>query len=448
MSAGGQKGQAGNADGSTGNSAITTAGRLLLPGGAGFDMITAPMPAHLRPFCLFFAIAALSAAPPPAQPQAPAAPRIVAVGDVHGAGPNLAQILQAAGLIDAKQKWIGGTARLVQTGDILDRGADVRAAYDLLMRIEGEARRAGGRVDVLFGNHEGMNVLHDFRDVSPEAMARFADDRSGDRLDKAFDSHASVAKRAGNTLNRDEWMKTHPRGFPEYVEAFGPSGAYGRFMRSRKPVLQIGDTIFMHAGLHPERTITIDEVNRAVELDIRNWDDLVTALTRVRRATPTFTLQEVLNAAQVEIGKIAVAQKTGEPIEEYVTPEFIGRLQFLMTFEKLTLVESEGPLWYRGLATMDDDQQPAVEALLRRHNARRIVLGHTPQLPAGKIRTRFGGLVALIDTGMLTSYFKGGQPSALEILDGKLTAIYLSGREPLSGTAAVVSPAWAAANAH
>ena len=293
-------------------------------------------------------MAAISAAPPAAQPQAPAGPRIVAVGDVHGAGPNLAQILQAAGLIDAKQKWIGGTARLVQTGDILDRGADVRAAYDLLIRLEGEARRAGGRIDVLFGNHEGMNVLHDFRDVSPEAMARFADARSDDRLQKAFDSHASVAKRAGNALNRDEWMKTHPRGFPEYVEAFGPSGSYGRWMRSRKAVLQIGDTIFMHAGLHPERTITIDEINRTVEQDVRSWDDLVGALVRVRRATTTFTLQEVINAAQVEIGKIAIAQKTGEPIEEYVTPEFIGRLQFLMTFEKLTLIEADGPLWYRG----------------------------------------------------------------------------------------------------
>ena len=411
-------------------------------------MITAPMHAHLSVLCLFFAIAAISARPQGAAPQAPAGPRIVAVGDVHGAGPNLAQILQAAGLIDAKHKWIGGTARLVQTGDILDRGADVRVAFDLLMRLEGEARRAGGRVDVLFGNHEGMNVLHDFRDVSAEAMGKFADARSDDRLQKAFESHASLAKRAGTTLNRDEWMKTHPRGYPEYVEAFGPSGSYGKWMRERKAVLQIGDTIFMHAGLNPERTITIDEINRTVELEVRNWDDLVASLNRVRRATPNFTLQEIINAAQVEIGKIAVAQKTGEAIEEYVTPEFIGRLQFLMGFEKLTLVESDGPLWYRGLATMAEDQQPAVDALLRRHGARRIVLGHTPQLPGGKIRSRFGGLVTLIDTGMLTSYFKGGQPSALEILDGRLTAIYLAGREPLSGTAAVISPAWAAANAH
>jgi hypothetical protein len=411
-------------------------------------MITALMHAHLSFLCLFLAIAALSAPPWAVEPQAPSGPRIVAVGDVHGAGPNLAQILQAAGLIDAKHKWIGGTARLVQTGDILDRGADVRAAFDLLMRLENEARRAGGRVDVLFGNHEGMNVLHDFRDVSAEAMGKFADARSDDRLQKAFESHAAVAKRAGNTLNRDEWMKTHPRGFPEYVEAFGPSGSYGRWMRGRKVVLQIGETIFMHAGLNPERTITIDEINGTVELEVRNWDDLVTALTRVRRATPNFTLQEIINAAQVEIGKIVIAQKTGEPIEEYVTPEFLSRLQFSTTFEKLTLFDSDGPLWFRGLATMADDQQPAVEALLRRHGARRIVLGHTPQLPAGKIRSRFGGLVTLIDTGMLTSFFKGGQPSALEILDGRLTAIYLSGREPLSGTAALVSPAWAAANAH
>ena len=51
-----------------------------------------------------------------------------------------------------------------------------------------------------------------------------------------------------------------------------------------------------------------------------------------------------------------------------------------MGFDKLTLVDADGPLWYRGLATMAEDQQPVVDALLRRHGARRIVLGHTPQL--------------------------------------------------------------------
>ena len=240
----------------------------------------------------------------------PAGPRIVAIGDIHGEGPGLVAILQAAGLIDGQQKWSGGTARLVQTGDIPDCGTNVREVIDLLMRLEGEARRAGGRVDVLFGNHEGMNVLRDFRDVSRQQFERFADARSDERQRKAFETHAGIARRAGATLDRDAWNKVHPRGSIEYAEAFGASGTYGRWIRARKPILQVGDTLFMHAGLNPDRTITVEEVNRTVEQEVRSWDELAAALERARVAAPFFTLQEIINAAQVEIGKIGVAQKT------------------------------------------------------------------------------------------------------------------------------------------
>ena len=46
------------------------------------------------------------------------------------------------------------------------------------MRLEEEAKRAGGRVEALLGNHEVMNLLHEFRDVSPVVYASFADARS------------------------------------------------------------------------------------------------------------------------------------------------------------------------------------------------------------------------------------------------------------------------------
>jgi hypothetical protein len=230
-------------------------------------------------------------------------------------------------------------------------------------------------------------------------------------------------------------MAAHPLGFIEYTEALGPAGTYGRWIRARKPVLQIGDTIFMHAGLHPERAQTVEEVNRAVELEVKGWDDLVATLDRAKLAAPFFTLQEIVNVAQVEIGKIVIAQKSQEPVlAEYVTPQFIGHLQRLQMIDKWALIEADGPLWYRGLALLPDDQQPAIEALLRRLNARRFMTGHTPQLPGGRIRSRFGGAVILMDTGMLTSHFKGGQPSAVEIKDGQLTAIYPSSREPLAAT--------------
>src|SRR6185295_5251865 len=67
--------------------------------------------------------------------------RIVAVADVHGDGDAFAAILQAAGLIDGSKKWSGGGARLVQTGDVLDRGPKVREALDLLMQLEPQAQQ-------------------------------------------------------------------------------------------------------------------------------------------------------------------------------------------------------------------------------------------------------------------------------------------------------------------
>jgi hypothetical protein len=385
------------------------------------------------------------------QPAAPAR-RVVAIGDIHGAIGGLTRILRAAGLIDANDRWSGGTAHLVQTGDFTDRGESVRTVIDFLMRLEDEARRAGGRVDVLFGNHEGMNVLRDLRDVSPKAYAAFADDRSDDRRRRAYDAYLSIAKGRGNgaPAGQSLWMAAHPRGFVEYVQAMGPGGRYGRWIRDRRAMLRVDDTIFMHAGVPPTFAGSIDEVNRAVERDVRTWDTIVGSLERARLITPAFTLTEIVSAAQVEIGRIAIAQKTGVFPGEHVTRELVDSLQQLSGLEKWTLVAADGPLWYRGFATVPDTAQADLDALLRRLDARRFVTGHTPQLP-GRITARLGGRLVLIDTGMLTEYFSNGQPSALEISGGRLTAIYPTGREEISAagvSGAARAPVASAMNAH
>ena len=53
-------------------------------------------------------------------------PRIVAVGDVHGAYAEFTALLASAGLVDAALDWSGGDARLVVLGDVLDRGGESR----------------------------------------------------------------------------------------------------------------------------------------------------------------------------------------------------------------------------------------------------------------------------------------------------------------------------------
>ena len=99
--------------------------------------------------------------------------RIVAVGDVHGAYEPFVKILQAAQIIDGRQRWSGGAAVLVQTGDVVDRGPEGRRALDLLRRLENEAERAGGRVVPLIGNHEVMGLAGDLRYVSADEFNSF-----------------------------------------------------------------------------------------------------------------------------------------------------------------------------------------------------------------------------------------------------------------------------------
>jgi murein DD-endopeptidase MepM/ murein hydrolase activator NlpD len=365
--------------------------------------------------------------------QSPA--RTVAIGDIHGDADAFVQILTAAQLVDPSQHWSGGTATFVQTGDYFDRGPGVRRVLDLLMAIEPEAKRAGGRAEILLGNHEVMNLLQEFRDVSPAAFASFADAKSEERRTRAFDEYAAIQKRAGTAPDdgvKTAWMNTHPPGFFEYVDAIGPKGKYGRWLRDRKVAVKIDGTIFMHAGIAPDTYSSVDDVNRAVERALEDWEKAKDMLVSAGVARPFFTFRETLNAAVAEYERISAALKAGQPPGDHVTREFGAALQTIADAGKSPLLAAEGPLWFRGLAqwsSPDDDAQ--VQALLSRLGAERFVVGHTPQLP-GKITPKFGGRVYPIDTGMLSGYFKGGRASALEIQGDRLTAIYTTGREELT----------------
>src|SRR5215470_3120860 len=59
-----------------------------------------------------------------------AAPRVVAVGDVHGDLSAFRAILADARIVDAAGAWSGGDATLVQVGDLVDRGPAMRGTLD------------------------------------------------------------------------------------------------------------------------------------------------------------------------------------------------------------------------------------------------------------------------------------------------------------------------------
>ncbi|MDX2437606.1 MAG: metallophosphoesterase [Acidobacteriota bacterium] len=347
--------------------------------------------------------------------------RVVAIGDVHGAYDQLVAILQRAELIDAETHWIGGEATLVQTGDLFDRGLQVRDVMDLLMTIQTEAAAAGGQVIVLLGNHEGMNLTGFYRDVNPDIYATFADDKSKKRRKSAFARfqkywHKAVAA-AGYEPQpmtgeiKQQWMTAHPLGRVEYTEAIGPDGVYGKWLRTLPIAVVIDDVLFIHGGIGPALAgVTVDEINQRAAEEMAVYDSAREYLVNHGLMPTTLGLDAMVTAAR--------KQNPPEPA-----------LAALLEADSWMIRSGDGPLWFRGSAKWDEDEQgEEMVELLAGVGAQFVVGGHTPQRPR-RIQTRFDGRVFLIDTGMLSSHYEDGQPSALVIEGDTFTAIYLDDSE-------------------
>jgi hypothetical protein len=380
--------------------------------------------------------------------------RLVAVGDVHGDLDALAAILRQAGVIDAQHRWIGRNVTLVQTGDYLGRGPKSRAVMDLLMALEEQAPRIGGRALALLGNHEMMNLVGDLRYVTPEDYASFADDESEKRQSAAYESYQEYCQRRAEALNQpdpkftlkmeERWKKTHPVGLVEHRQAFGPEGNYGRWLRGRPPVVELNGTILLHGSISPTLAGSkVQEMNEQIKNEIKAFDAYKQYFLEQNLVLPFFNLEEMIAAVREEVkARKKDASKTpGATTKEGEVSELSRqRGQHLKIMEDFLGLggwlsfHPEGPLWFRGFAQWSDQQGAQfLASLLPAFGAKRFVVGHTVQ-PDGRIRARFGGKVFLIDTGMLSSYFPGGQASALEIQSDTITAIYLNRRTVLQAS--------------
>jgi hypothetical protein len=337
-------------------------------------------------------VAALLLAPQPARArdegcEITGVPRVVAVGDVHGAYPEFLAVLRLAGVIDAKERWAAGRTHFVQTGDILDRGIETRPVMELLMRLEGEAKKAGGRVHALVGNHEAMNLLGVLRDVNRDEYKAFESSRSRELWDAFYRSRVDVARQRAReaketfdeTAFRARFEQDAPLGLVERVQAFSEEGRYGRWLRERRALVKIDGTVFLHGGLTPEvAALGCEGINEALRREITRDIDK----TRER---------------------MDVSLAMGE----------------------------NGPLWFRGMAREDEAAwRPSLEQVLISIGASRVVIGHTVT-GDGRIRARFDGRVVMIDVGMNPVY--GRNLAALELTAaGRATALYEGRREELA----------------
>lgn len=329
---------------------------------------------------LFLAVLLPTAATPQAAPA-----RIVAIGDLHGDNDAWLAVARAARIIDAKGRWAGANATLVQTGDIVDRGPDSLKIIKLLQKLQREAPKRGGKVIVLVGNHEAMMMTGDFRYVHPGELAAFADKQSKARRDRVFEANKAAIEAAYKSASpnmspeaiREAWMKTKPRGMLEYEFAWSPEGELGKWALSNPAVVKLGDSLFVHGGIS----------SAFASMPVTGINQQVTAALKARDQSPT----AIINHPQ-------------------------------------------GPLWYRGLISRGDGDEatlapiPAgatapltidqeIDLVLKNYGVKRIVVGHTPS-KSGIIEGA-GGKLWRIDSGISRAY--EGSPAYLEIIGDKVT---------------------------
>ena len=326
--------------------------------------------------------------------------RVVVFADVHGAYQELVSVLREAAVIDESLHWRGNDTHLVSLGDLLDRGPDSRKVLDLLMRLELEARDAGGAVHVLLGNHEVMNIVGDLRYVSGAEYAAFAGS-DDDRLRE--EAWQLVHEQEPATLRAD-FDSMFPGGYIAHRRAFSPTGRYGAWLLTKPFLLTINDTAFVHAGL-PEMVarLGLEATNQTLHSELaeylRSWRAIETELTLARPVS-------FLERPETVAGRGAEQQSKS-----------------LLAMQGAEVFTPKGPTWFRGQALCYPyTEAENLDGALTKLGVSRVVVGHSVS-PTGRALSRFDGRVILLDTGMLAPIYKGS-PAALIFNDDRWSVAY------------------------
>lgn len=376
----------------------------------------------------------------------PSVRRIIVIGDVHGDFDKLIDCLVISKVIKVNPsitlpesnhirtneqvfkfihslKWIGNDTNIIQLGDQVDRirptnwdknnvpigeanndeGSSLNIFY-LLWYLNTLAKKQGGRVISIMGNHEFMNVDGDFRYVSPQEFREYY---------VAFHRFYSATLHPENEDHQlikeikeeVQHLQNIPKGYNERRIAWHPNGIIANFLGlNYKTCVQIGKWLFVHAGLTLNlcQGQSICRINNSISRYLLNYR------SSKKKQIPSYKDDCIMYK------KIINCNSDNSPVwnrdfgeslndDERENKKLMGKLDFLFREYNISNINY-----------LQKYKIPQAEY---------VAIGHTPQFYEGKgINGSCGGRVWRCDVGMSRA-FKDGisnelrKPQVLEILN-------------------------------
>lgn len=190
------------------------------------------------------------------------------IPDIHGDAQALHNSLTNLGVVDNQGNWIGGNKVIQFSGDYIDRGKTNLQTLDYVKDIKVQAEAAGGRIDLLMGNHEALLVGTVLGDASLQAIwfnngglevLREIAVKNG-LNNAAFEQKLADIKQNKGDVDGTPYCAEFDAAMVELRNSFlQEGGEYYDLFHSMKPASQVDDVLYVHAGVSPKWALLINK---------------------------------------------------------------------------------------------------------------------------------------------------------------------------------------------
>lgn len=157
--------------------------------------------------------------------------KILAISDIESGYKTFRDFLINNKVIDQNLNWTYGKGHVVLVGDFVDRGFSTTQVLWFVYKLEQEAKKHGGTVHAIIGNHELKNMYGDYLASSLK--------------------YTYVASILGKTQSN----------------LYDSKSIIGKWLASKNSIELINGNLFAHGGLHPDIekiNLSLDEINQFI----------------------------------------------------------------------------------------------------------------------------------------------------------------------------------------